>query len=423
LVELWSNRKGKSGLLKKDMLQKILNQILVRRHFWRYASFSEISELYASRLLRMLALNIAASFMSIYLYQKGFSIPSIALFWGIFYLFKVCVAIPMAGIAARIGAKHAILVSNIMYIPAMVAFALFPIYGIWALIPVVILQGASSTLYSISYSIDFSKVKNAQHAGKEIAYMNIVEKVTTGLSPLIGGLLAFFVGPQIVLVIAALLFALAAVPLMRTGEQERPHQKLNFRGFPWHLIRPNIPAQLAIGVDVFTSGTVWTLYVAVFILGVASTNDVYAKNGALLSVVLFAALAASYTYGRLIDRKKGGELMRIASVANSLTHFLRAFTGNPIGVAGLNVANEAATSGYTLAYTRALFDNADLSGERTTYLGIVEAQSNLGASIGAFTLFFMASMIDPKHAIHYFFFIAAGIVLLVATSRFPLYRK
>ncbi|MDB5179727.1 MAG: hypothetical protein JWN12_359 [Candidatus Saccharibacteria bacterium] len=405
------------------MLQKILHRILVQRHFWRYATFSEVSELYASRMLRMLALNIAASFMSIFLYQHGYSISFIALFWGIFFLFKSFIALPAAAITAHIGAKHGILLSNLMYIPSMIIFALVPIYGPYLLILVVILQGASAALYSISYSTDFSKVKSVLHAGKEIAYMNIVEKVTTGLSPLIGGFLAFAFGPQVVLIIAAVLFSFAAAPLLQTGEQERPRQKLNFKGFPWHLVRPNIASQIAIGFDVFTSGTVWTMFTAVFIIGVGSTNAVYAANGILLSVVLFAALGASYAYGKLIDQKRGKELLRIASVGNSLTHLMRAFTGTPIAVAGLNIANEAATTGYTMAYTRGLFDNADLSGQRVTYLGIVEVQSNFGAAVGGFLLFFLASHIGDKPSIHLFFFIAAAVVLLIATAKFPLYRK
>ena len=405
------------------MLQKILRRILVQRHFWRYATFSEISELYASRMLRMLALNIAASFMSIFLYQNGYSVAFIALFWGMFYLFKVFIALPAAAVAAHIGAKHGILLSNLIYIPSMILFALVPVYGPMLLIFVVILQGTSSALYSISYSTDFSKVKSTLYAGKEIAYMNIVEKVTTGLSPLIGGLLAFVFSPQVVLVVAAILFCLAAAPLMRTGEPERPRQKLNFKGFPWHLVRPNIASQIAIGFDVFTSGTVWTTFVAVFILGVSSSNAIYAQNGALISVVLFAALGASYAYGKLIDGKKGGDLLRIASVGNSLTHVMRAFIMTPIAVAGLNIANEAATTGYTMAYIRAIFDNADLSGKRVTYLGIVEVQSNLGAAIGGFLLFFLASMMGDKPSMHLFFFIAAAVVLLITTARFPLYRK
>ena len=405
------------------MFRNIIHSVLTRRHFWRHATFSEIAELYASRLLRMLALNIAATFMSIFLYQHGFSIPFIALFWTMFFGFKTIIAIPVAALAARIGAKHGILISNFMYIPSMIAFSLVPVYGTWLLALVVILQGASAALYSICYSIDFSKVKSTTHAGKEIAYMNIVEKVTTGLSPLIGGIIAFFFGPEVVLIIAAVLFAVAAVPLLQTAEQESPHQKLDFKGFPWHLIRPNIAAQLALGFDVFTSGTVWSLFTAVFIIGIGATNEVYAANGALLSVVLFAALGASYAYGKLIDQKRGGDLLRIASVGNAVTHLMRAFTTTPIAVAGLNIANEAATTGYSMAYTRGVFDNADLSGKRVTYLGVVETLGNLGAALGGLILFFLSSSIGDHDALRVFFFIAAGVVLLIMTARFPLYRK
>lgn len=405
------------------MFKNILHQVLIRRHFWRHATFSEIAELYASRLLRMLALNIAATFMSIFLYQHGFTIPFIALFWTAFFGFKAIIAIPVAALAARIGAKHGILISNFMYIPAMIAFSLVPHYGIWLLAVVVILQGGSAALYSICYSIDFSKVKSTTHAGKEIAYMNIIEKVTTGLSPLIGGIIAFFLGPEVVLIIAAVLFAVAAVPLLQTAEQESPHQKLDFKGFPWHLIRPNIAAQIALGFDVFSSGTVWSLFVAVFIIGVGVSNEVYAANGALLSVVLFAALGASYAYGKLIDQKKGGDLLRIAAIGNAITHFMRAFITTPVAVAGLNIANEAATTGYSMAYTRGVFDNADLSGKRVTYLGIVETLGNFGAALAGLVLFFLASSIGDHDALRAFFFIAAGVVLLIMTARFPLYRK
>lgn len=405
------------------MLQKIIHRILVRRHFWRQASFSEIAELYASRTLRMLAVNIAASFMSIYLYQQGFSVSFIALFWATFYGFKVLISIPSAALTAWIGPKHGILISNLLFIPSMIAFALIPEYGPWLLVLVILFQGTSSALYSISYSIDFSKVKSVEHAGKEIAYMNIVEKITTGLSPLIGGILAFMFGPQVVLVIAAFLFTLAALPLLRTSEQVTPRQKLSFGGFPWHLVRPASVSQVALGFDVFTSGTVWSLFTAVFIIGVNMTNEVYAANGALMSVVLFAALASSYAYGRLIDKNRGRDLLRFAAYANAITHFLRPFTNSPVGVAGLNVANEAATTGYSMAYTRGVFDNADLSGKRTTYIGIVETFSNLGAALAGIVLYLLTTQMADHLALQVFFYIAAVVVLLIATARFPLYRK
>jgi MFS family permease len=405
------------------MLKNIVHRLLERRHFWRYATFSEIAELYASRMLRVLAINIVASFMSIFLYQNGHSIAFIALYWVIFFTFKAFAAIPLAALAAHVGAKHGILLANLLYIPSMIAFALAPTYGTWLLALVIFFQGTSAALYAIAYSVDFSKVKSVAHAGKEIAYMNIFEKITGGLSPLIGGVLAFLFGPQVVLLIAAVLFAVAAIPLLRTAEQELPRQRLQFRGFSWGLVRKTMLANMSVGYDAFTSGIAWTLFTSIFIIGVTATNEVYAISGALLSVVLFAALASSYAFGRLIDKRRGGELHRIATIGNAISHSLRAFITTPIGIAGINIANETVSTGYRMAYMRGVFDNADLSGQRTAYLGVIEVLGNVGAALGATALFFLVSAFESHQAMQIFFFTTAAVILLVATAKFPLYRK
>lgn len=374
-------------------------------------------------MLRMAALYIASAFMSIYMYQNGYSIGSIALFWTVFYLFKACASLPIAGLIARIGPKHGILISNILYIPSMISFVFLPQLGPWLLLPILILQGTSASMYAIGYTIDFSKVKSVEHAGKEIAYMNILEKITTSLSPLIGGVLAFFFGPQFVLVIAALLFALAAVPLFNSGEQVQVGKKLQFIGFPWRLIRQHWMAQAAVGFDVFTSGTVWTLYVAVIVIGISGGNSIYVITGILLSVVLIATLISSYIYGKIIDKSQGGMLMKVSIIANSLTHLMRPFIATPIMVAGANIANEVATTGYSMPYTRAVFDNSDLSGHRATYIGMVDMLSNFGAFLAAGSFAILVFAAGSTFALTNFFFLAGVVVLLVLTAHFPLYKR
>lgn len=406
------------------MVQKFFHSILVRRHFWRYATFSEVSELYISRMLRMAAIYIAGSFMSIYLYQLGYSIAVIGFFWAAFFLFKSLMALPIARFVGWVGPKHAILISNFLYIPAMISFALLPHFGTGMLLVSLVFQALSAPMYSIGYLIDFSKVKSVEHAGKEIAYMNIFEKLTTGLSPLVGGFIAFIFGPQVVILVAAVLFALAALPLLKTGEQVLVRQKLTFRGFPWQLVRGHALAQFSVGFDVFTSGTVWMLYVAVMILGISTAGDsVYAATGALISVVFIVAIVASYTYGRLIDKSKGGELMKAGVIANAVTHLIRPFVVSPVTIAGLNAANELATTGYTLPYTRAMFDNADISGARVTYLGLTETISNFGAAIAATLLGVVALVATEEFALKSLFFVTGAVVLLILTARFPLYKK
>lgn len=404
------------------MIQNIFHRLLLRRHFWRYATFSEVAELYASRMLRMLAINISAAFMSIFLYQNHYSIQFIAGYWALYYFIKIFMSFPAAKYAAVFGPKHGILLSNLLYIPSMVIFAFVPQLGLVAMIITGLLQGASATVYDLCHLVDFSKVKNVEHAGKEIAYMNIVEKIATGLSPLLGGVLAYVAGPQATMWVAALLFALASIPLFKTGEPTPTRQKLSFGDFPWRLAWRSFIAETAIGFDIVASGIVWSLLVAVGILGVKG-DEVYAQLGALLSVVLLAALAASYVFGVLIDRRRGRELLRYSVIANSLVHATRPFVQTPVIVAEVNVMNEAASTGYAMAFTRGMFDTADLSGHRITYLGCIEVVANIGAALAGFIFFLFAGWFGDIQGMKLFFFVAAAVGLLIATPKFHLYRK
>lgn len=404
------------------MIQSLIHRLLQRRHFWRYASFSEIAELYASRTMRMFALRIVTTFTSIFLYQEGYSVVFIAFFWAAFYGIKIPFALPAAKIAARFGPKHGILVSNLISAASMVLLAFVPQYGLYALALWCVMQAASSCLYDLCYLIDFSKIKNSEHAGKEIGYMNIFEKIATGISPVIGGLLAFLFGPEVVMIISAILFMLAALPLLRTAEQTRIHQPLELRGFPWRTTWRSLAAEAGVGFDVFATGTAWTLFMVVVIF-VGDGDEIYAKVGALTSITLVSALISSYTFGRIIDHRRGGELLRVSVVVNALTHTMRPFITTPVSVVMTNAVNEAAMTGYSMAFTRGMFDAADASGRRIVYLFFIEMAANFGAMLGGVLLGLLFMVYDGALGLKVFFFATSLIVLLIATPRFMLYRK
>lgn len=406
------------------MVKSFFRSILSRRRFWRYAPFDEVAELYMARMLRMAALYIVGGFIAIYLYQIGYAVSTICFLWVCFYWFKSFISLPLARIVGWIGPKHSIFLSNILYIPAMIGYALLPNYGVGLLLLVLGLQGASNSLYAIAHSVNFSKVKSNVGAGKQIANMNIFEKITTGASPLMGGFVAYLWGPQVVIWFAAILFTLAAVPLMRTGEKVRTRQRLVFRGFPWRLMFRHTPAHAASGFDIFTSGVAWSLYVAIFIIGVSKTdNDVYAITGVLSSVVLVAAIVASYTYGKIVDGKKGGELMKFGAMLTSVIHLFRPFIQSTVPAAGVNAAHELSVTAYNLPYTRGLYDNADISGARIMYLGMTELIANIGAGFGALALGILALSMGDEIGMKSFFFLAAAVSLLMISARFPLYKR
>jgi len=405
------------------MLQKIVHRLLRSRHYWRHATFSEVSELYISRMFRMLAINISATFMSVFLYQIGYSIQFIAGYWLCFYLYKVCTALPITSYVARVGPKHGILVANLLFIPAMLAFSLVSAWGIPVMAVIIILHGTSAAMYNIAYSIDFSKVKNPEHAGKEMAYMNVFEKVATGLSPVIGGVLAYIAGPQATMWAAAILFSISAAPLFYTSEPVALRRHISYRELPWRQTYRSIFASSAVGFDVVASGTVWSLLVAVTIVGVSASNQVYAIVGGLSSVLILSALVSSYIYGKLIDKSQGGILLHCSVLANSLVHAVRPFV-HSLGAVGLvNVANEAATTGCAMAFTRGAYDTADSSGNRIAYFGLVEVMMNVGAAAAAASLILTVSLYGEMQGLRVFFFVAALAVLINATPNFRMYRK
>ncbi|MFS8119707.1 MAG: MFS transporter, partial [Microcoleus sp.] len=290
------------------MFQVIIHRLLERRHFWRIADFSELSELYATRLLRALAVNMVSIFVLIYLLQNGYSLAFTLGYAAIYMVARALFVWPNAYLIAIIGPKHATLVSNLVYIPALISLSFLPEFGLPVLIGFGLLQAVSVSLYDISYAVNFSKIKHVDHTGKELSFMYMFEKIAAALSPLIGGAIATLFGAQWALYGAAFLFFIAASPLLFTPEQVSTHQRIRFRGINWHLIRRNLLSQVSVGVDAGASAGIWSLFLALIVF-TGSGNVLYLEIGAVSSITILSALVVARIYGVLIDRHKSSQLL------------------------------------------------------------------------------------------------------------------
>ena len=405
------------------MIQDFIHRFLKRRHFWRYATFDEVAELYASRMMRILAQQMIGLFIALYLYQQGYSLEFIAVYSLLGFGFRALMAYPAAKFVAKFGPKHGILAGNLLYIPALISFTFVAELGIPAIIGFAVFQSISMVTYDVAYLVDFSKVKHADHAGKEIGYMHIFERLTASLSPFVGGAVAFLIAPEATMWLSAVFFAFAAVPLFRTREPVRPNQNLTFRKFPLKEVWRTITAETAVGFDNFSSLGVWVLFLSVAVFSVAS-NDIYLIIGIFASVAVLTSFISAYSFGRIIDWRHGGDLLKIASVANAATHLFRPFVSTPAGVVAANVSNEIATTGYAMAFTRGVFDTADSAkGFRIAYICLISIALNLGAMLASGVLLGLLLLMESDLvAMQLFFVVASAYVLVATTARFKLYR-
>lgn len=397
--------------------------MLERRYHWRTVGFSELAELYANRLLRLMAVNMVSGVVSIYMYQLGYPVWFIFAFFSLYFLARAVLSIPAAYFIARVGPKHGSLVSNFLGVPALLALTQLESLGLIALAIFGVFQALGVSLYVISYHVNFSKVKHSDHAGKELGFMYILEKTGTGLSPLIGGFIAFLFGPEATMAAACVLFVVSAGPLFLTPEPVMTRQHITFRGFNWRGTWRNLVSASAIGVDQLSSMATWSLFIAIAIFGTTS-NVVYAQIGGVMSIAFIASLVFSRLYGSLIDHRNGGKLLKYSVIGNSLLHIARPFAATPLSVVLINVANEAVTSGYSMPYLKGQYDMADnLSGYRIVYMTLIEVALCLGATLfGAFVVL-LVLLSDDVRGMQLSYVIAATAVLPILAHGFPALRR
>lgn len=382
-----------------------------------------MAELYSSRMLRVMAMTMMGGFSAVYFYQLGYSLSWLAWYFVIYFAARVLMSPLVAFTVARYGPKHGTLVSNILFVISAFIMIAIPVWGVWAFALLVPIAGFSRSLYDACYLVDFSKVKHVDHSGKELGFMQIIERVVTAFGPIFGGVVALIFGPVIMILVAGLLMLGSAIPLFFTTEPVKVHQKITLRHFNIKIAWKPMVAQIAAGIDVNASGVMWGIFVVVVVFGTVN-NGSYLQLGILSSVALFASIAISYIYGKLVDNRKGRTLLKLSVTGDFLVYLTRPFVNTPFQVATVNVANEVVTTGYMLPALRGIFDTADgLPGYRIVYITIMTTMLVVGDTIAMFILACLTAFLPDQEALKSAYFIFAPLMLLIGLHTSAVYRR
>ncbi len=405
------------------MVERFFHYFVRQTHYWRTVGYAELAELYASRMLRVMALQVVGGFTIIYMYQLGYSLHVIALYFLFYFVLRTLMTPLVAIIVARYGPKHGTLLSNLGQIIGALTLIFLPQFGLLALLIYAPIAGLSRSLYDVCYLVDFSKIKHVEHAGKELGLMQIFERIMTSLGPVIGGVVALFFGPSAMFGFGALLLLLAALPLFFTSEPVKVHQKITLRHFNWRVAwRPSL-ANIGVGIDMNLSGVVWNIFLALVVLGITN-KAIYVQIGGLSSASILTSIACAYIYGKLVDKHHGKLLLRISTIMDVVVHLLRPLVRLPVQAIGINITNDIVTTGYALPATRGVFDTADgLPGYRIVYITLMETMTTIGDSIVMLALVILTSYVSETQSLQWLYFCMAPLILLVLLHAKAVYRR
>ncbi len=377
--------------------------------------FDELAELYTSMTIRSLGHSLIGVFVPVFLYQVGVSLFSIFMFYTVFFLLRIPVSFLAGKVIGYIGPKHAIAVSTLLFVFFLGLLLTFESFG-WPLPFLALFFTISNGLFFIAYNADFSKVNHNKHAGKELGWLYVFERIGGALGPIVGGLLAGLLAPEATMLFAIGVLLGSIVPLMLSAEPVKTHQKVVYRSFKFKRYARDMYAMAGYNVAYSVNITFWPLYIAVAIF----TSGTYEKLGLLLGASLAISIVSARMFGSFIDAKKGRNLLKWGVLMNLILNITRSFTGTAGGAVASTVLGEPIALAYRMPLVKGFYDNADSGGDqRVSYLVMIEAATAVAKAIFCLGVALAMLMFDPEAVLRYSFIFVGLISLIMTLQRFP----
>lgn len=405
--------------LKTKMINKLIYSIAHPRHPWRTMKFDELAEIYTSMTLRSLGFSLVGIFVPIYLYQAGVSLQSIFLFFTIFFALRIPVAFVAAFVVGRIGPKHTIAVSTVLFIVFLSLLLSFNTLG-WPLLLIAFFYTLANGLFFVAINTDFSKVKHKNHGGKELGWLYIFERAGGALGPIVGGLLAGLFAPEVTMVFAIIVLLGSLVPLFMTNEPVKVHQKVKFKNFPYMRHVRDYISLGAFNIVNVANGVFWPLLIGVFIF----TEDTYAKLGVLVGVSLAISIISARMFGKMIDIRKGEVLLSYGTVMNTVLNTVRSMITASGGAIAASVLGEPIGLAYRMPLTKGFYDSADSEpGYRIVYVSVIEIATAIAKALYCLALFLSCYFYESIDVLRFQFIFVALVGFIMLFHKFPALKK
>jgi MFS family permease len=233
--------------------------------------------------------------------------------------------------------------------------------------------------------------------------------------PLIGGILATFVGSRWIFVVGCAMLLASLVPLFRSAEPVKTRQTLRFRDLPLDRVKYDLFAGAGTVVENTLCINLWPFYIAVFAL----SGEVYGKLGVLASLAMLTSIFTAVILGRYVDTQNARLLLRASASLNALLHLMRPLVHSLFPAFAVGVTNEVVTTGYRMPFMKGMYAAADdLPGFRIVYVTYIELLGDILKSTTWFLLAIVALQTTNFVAFCVGFAVAAAASFAITGERF-----
>ncbi|MEX2411931.1 MAG: hypothetical protein WD607_11310 [Candidatus Paceibacterota bacterium] len=283
----------------------------------------EIDSLYFTSALITFASGLISIFEPIYLWELGFEIWQIILFFllrSAYFVALLFLVVPLIKklsdkMMMALGIPFLVLyffgLSFLGQVPELfyILPAIFPLFGI---------------LYFLGYHTDFSSASDGNHIGEEAGTGMAINSFVKFASPFIGGILIGFFGFNSSFLVASIILIISIIPLF-FFPRRKIQSDLSLKAILNNAFYRNKKfsiSSLGYASEKMVDFLIWPLFIFIAIGSIE-------QLGGIISLGLLAGGIATMASGVLSDKGKDKEIISFGSMAMALVWFLRTFIFRP----------------------------------------------------------------------------------------------
>lgn len=377
---------------------------LIYRRFFAVTPRRELKELYIFSALFSFAAAMITIFEPVFFYQEGFSLAMIALYYAMHYTLYT-ILLPFGGkFAAKFGLERSLSIAMPIFVLYFLTLSILPAFPGLYWVSWIIL-----TLFKIfywpAYHAAFAKFGDGGNRGTEVSFGYALRLGIGVLGPLIGGLIATYLGFPVLFVITAGIALFSGVPLLRTKEKftSRP---MDYWA-AWKIIRSRQHRRMVLGTIGWAENLVDLMYWPVFAFIVLGSAD---KLGFVASFSVFIMASLAFFIGEMSDRFPRRAILRMHAPFVFLGYLFRLVASTPLRVLLTNTLALSANVGIKVPFFARVYSEARRIGS-LRYMLALEIVVSLTKALFAILLFVIALNALP-YTTFAVSFVLAGILSL-----------
>lgn len=363
----------------------------------------EFWSLVQAESLLALARGLVSVFVPIYLWQMGYRLKEIAIFFIFERIARMTIS-PVAGwFAYRFGPQRVLAASYPLQVMFYIVIGNFRTFHLNYIIPALVL-GVAMGVYWVGYHIDLSLSRGKHDHGRDLGTVQAIARASAILAPAISGFVVTRYGFTTVFWIATFA-ALAGSTLVWRQPEPWREQRLKYR----EVLRPSVimhSLDLALG-SLQSAFVVWGWPLYVYLL-VGSYQEV----GLAATIAAVGPVASLWAISRLATRQNRHVVFRFGQITSTLVHVARTAVSTLTGAIGLSIVDGLVSPAMDIPM-QATFYHRLKQLPRVEYVVVEEVVASLVCLIGWTIFAAIAGRTDPKTAFHFIFILAAGATLAV----------